>query len=114
MTRGNLEIRFAGGGRTVAWNTGTIGMPYGFSADMIEAYGVDPAKLLGDGSRLRESAARPADSDDQVAGADPRAAETEAFWQRIKAEAMAEGRCDECGRPPGALRRTFGTCGQAY
>ena len=113
VTRGRLEIRFTGDGRAVEWNTETIGMPFGFSADMIEAYGVDPAKLPGDGGRLREAAARPADSSAEVAP-DPRAAETEAFWQRIKAEAAAEGRCDECGRPPGALRRTCGTCGQAY
>src|SRR5688572_25429572 len=31
--------------RSAAWDTDSVGMPYGFSADMLERYGVDPAAL---------------------------------------------------------------------
>jgi hypothetical protein len=86
------------------WDTETIGMPYGFSADMLDAFGVDSQKIL------TESLPWPAETP-KPRQADPRAEATKDWLEKL---VEAEGRCQECGRPPAALRRTCGTCGQAY
>jgi hypothetical protein len=104
--------------RSAPWDTDSIGMPYGFSADMLERYGVDPAALweqakswtfppgrLEGGIVLNE--ARPPEMDRPR----PTPEQSAAYAEKLR-EAARE--CPECHRPPAPLRRVCKRCGQAF
>ena len=100
------------------WDCDSIGMPYGFSADMLERYGVDPAALweqaksweLPPGRReagvVREDA-RPPEMDRPRPTPEQRAAYADNLRD-------AGRDCPECNRPPAPLRRVCKRCGQAF
>ena len=80
-----------------------IDMSYGFSADMIEKYGVDASALY------EAAQSSPPPARERRPEAEDKA---DAEW--LDNIARSEGRCTECGRPPDALRRKCERCGQAY
>lgn len=104
--------------QSAPWDSDSIGMPYGFSADMLERYGVDPAALweqakswdLPPGRReggVVPNDARPPEMDRPR----PTPEQAAAYAQTLR----DSGRdCPECNRPPAPLRRVCKRCGQAY
>jgi hypothetical protein len=87
----------------LSFDGSVIDMPYGFSADMIEKYGLDAGALYEAAQSLTPLAKeRPQEGDDKP--------DTE--W--LDNIARSEGRCTACGRPPDSLRRRCMQCGQAY
>ena len=106
ISRGEMTVELRSGenpDERLSFDGSVIDMPYGFSADMIEKYGVDAGALYQAAQSLTPLAnERRPDADDKP--------DTE--W--LDNIARSEGRCTECGRPPDSLRRKCGRCGQAY
>lgn len=119
--RGQLAIRMTDPEdpeKSAPWDGDSIGMPYGFSADMLERYGVEPAALWEQAKSWqlppgrRESGvvlndARPPEMDRPR----PAPEQAAAYAEKLR-EAGRE--CPECNRPPTGLRRVCKRCGQAY
>jgi len=86
----------------IDFNGSVIGMPLGFSADMIERYGVDAGALYQTALSWTPLA------NERIKNSEIPKSE----W--LHDLARSQGRCTECGRPPDALRRRCLKCGQAY
>jgi hypothetical protein len=95
--------------------TDSIDMPYGFSAEMLERYGVDAPAVW---ERAKSWTLPPGRREGGVVLNDrrppemdrPRPTPTAAYAERLR----DGGRdCPECNRPPAALRQVCKRCGQA-